>query len=181
MIAIDTNVLVFAHRAEAPQHAAALQALQMLGASNQPWSIPWPCLHEFLAVVTGPAFRNQATPLATALEAVAAWTSHHNCTVLAEEAGYLPILAGLAQRAKLKGGAIHDARIAAICIQHEVSELWTADRDFQMFPDLRTRNPLIPGLHQPMARYGEPASVPVRRAQRKIVAKRPRLVDRAGK
>jgi predicted nucleic acid-binding protein len=38
---------------------------------------------------------------------------------------------------------IHDARIAAICIQYGVSELWTADRDFSRFAGLKTRNPLI--------------------------------------
>ena len=153
MIAIDTNILVFAHRADMPQHQAALQALSMLGASQQAWAIPWPCVHEFLAVVTGPAFKNHATPLSTALDAVDAWLTHANCTALAESAGYLSVLSGLAQRAHLTGGAVHDARTAAICIQHEVSELWTSDRDFQMFPDLRTRNPLIPALHEPVAQY----------------------------
>lgn len=37
----------------------------------------------------------------------------------------------------------HDARIAAICIQYGVSELWTANRDFSRFAGLKTRNPLI--------------------------------------
>ena len=37
---------------------------------------------------------------------------------------------------------VHDARVAALCIAHGVTELWTADRDFGRFPDLVTRNPL---------------------------------------
>ena len=54
----------------------------------------------------------------------------------------------------ISGAAIHDARIAAICLDHGVDELWTCDRDFSRFPDLRTRNPLIPSLHEPAgARY----------------------------
>lgn len=44
---------------------------------------------------------------------------------------------------QITGGRVHDARIAAICIQHSVSELWSADRDFGRFPDLTVVNPLI--------------------------------------
>jgi hypothetical protein len=51
------------------------------------------------------------------------------------------------ERAGLAGGAVHDARIAAICMAHGVGELWTRDRDFSRFPDLRTRDPLIPSVH----------------------------------
>ena len=43
----------------------------------------------------------------------------------------------------ISGPRIHDARIAALCLHHGVSELWTADRDFSLFPQLRTRNPLV--------------------------------------
>jgi predicted nucleic acid-binding protein len=41
------------------------------------------------------------------------------------------------------GPRIHDAHIAALCIQHSVDELWTADRDFSRFSALNTRNPLL--------------------------------------
>jgi predicted nucleic acid-binding protein len=44
-------------------------------------------------------------------------------------------------RARVAGPKVHDARIAALCLDHGVSELWTVDRDFSRFP-LVTRNPL---------------------------------------
>ena len=44
---------------------------------------------------------------------------------------------------RIAGGRVHDARIAAVCLNHRVSELWTADRDFSLFPELKTRNPLL--------------------------------------
>jgi len=44
---------------------------------------------------------------------------------------------------KVAGPRIHDARIAAVCLAHGVTELWTADRDFSRFPALRTRNPCV--------------------------------------
>jgi uncharacterized protein len=153
MIAIDTNILVYAHRQDMPQHSAALQAIDLLGRSGQKWAIPWPCAHEFLAVVTGPAFKELATPLTIALDTLDHWAAHQNCQFIGEQANHLALLSGLMQRAQLSGAAAHDARIAAICIEHEVSELWTSDRDFQRFPDLRVRNPLITALHEPMPTY----------------------------
>jgi uncharacterized protein len=153
MIAIDTNILVYAHRQDMPQHEAALQALTLLGSSGQAWAIAWPCIHEFLAVVTGRAFKDTATPLTVALDALDSWAAHPHCQLIGEQKNHLSILSGLTQRAQLTGSAIHDARIAAICIEHEIIELWTSDRDFQRFPDLRVRNPLIAALHEPLPRY----------------------------
>ncbi len=57
--------------------------------------------------------------------------------------GYLNRLSALIKRGQVVGGMIHDARIAAICIHHGVSVLWTADRDFSRYPLLKTKNPLI--------------------------------------
>jgi uncharacterized protein len=53
------------------------------------------------------------------------------------------ILKKLAQAAQLSGGQHHDARIAAICLENAVNELWSADRDFSRFPQIKVRNPLI--------------------------------------
>ncbi|MGE0798352.1 MAG: type II toxin-antitoxin system VapC family toxin [Lautropia sp.] len=149
MIAVDTNLLVYAHRADVDVHAAAQAALELLASRSSGWAIPWPCAHEFLAVVTGAAFGRRRTPLAIAFEALRAWLAHPRCTALGEPPAHLTTLDGLCQRAGLQGGAIHDARIAAICLGHGVEELWTCDRDFDRFPDLKVRNPLIPSLHEP--------------------------------
>jgi len=75
MIALDTNILVYAHRRDMPQHTLALRAMQRLVAEDRTWAVPWPCIHEFLAAVS--------------------------------------------------------------------PQLWTADRDFSYFPELKTENPLV--------------------------------------
>jgi uncharacterized protein len=153
VIAVDTSVLVYAHRQDSPFHSAAQAALHQLGMTKLHWAIPWPCIHEFIAIVTGPVFKKNATPLETALDTINAWAEHPHCHLLSETENHLSILSGLTQRAKTRGGAIHDARIAAICIEHQVEEFWTLDRDFELYPDLRTRNPLIASLHEPMPAY----------------------------
>lgn len=169
MIAIDTNLLVYAHRADLEAHAAARSALERL-ASQYEWAIPWPCAHEFVAVVTSRAFGAARTPPDVAFQALHAWLSHPRCRAIGESPRHFELLAALALRASITGGAIHDARIAAICLGNGVEELWTSDRDFARFPDLRTRNPLIPSLHEPAAGYGARmpagASAPVPVARR---------------
>ena len=62
--------------------------------------------------------------------------------LLGEGPRHFTTLSELILAANSRGGAIHDARIAAICIDHGVTELWTSDRDFRRFPGLRLRNPL---------------------------------------
>lgn len=63
--------------------------------------------------------------------------------MLAEGEGYWATLQALTGQARVAGPRVHDARLAAICLTHSVRELWTADRDFALFPTLRVRNPLV--------------------------------------
>ncbi len=143
MIAVDTNLLVYAHRADSPFHERARSAIESLAAGAREWAIPWPCAHEFFAVVTHPRIYKTATPPATAFAQLRALHTLANLVFIAEDGEHLPQLELLALAAKIQGAAIHEARIAAICISHGVTELWSADRDFSRFPVLHTRNPLI--------------------------------------
>jgi predicted nucleic acid-binding protein len=63
--------------------------------------------------------------------------------LLAESSGYFEKLSQIAIAVQLKGARIHDARIAALCLHHGVLELWSADRDFSAFPQIKIRNPLV--------------------------------------
>ncbi len=152
MIAVDTDLLVCAHRADVNQHEAARAALERLSGHPDGWAIPWPCAHEFLAVVSGSAFGRTSTPVEVAFDTLRTWLSHPRCQAIGETPRHGALLEGLCTRAALAGGSVNRARIAAICLAHGVDEFWTCDRDFSRFPDLRTRNPLIPSLHGPVAR-----------------------------
>ena len=130
MIAIDTNLLVYAHREDSEWHAQAKACLVDLATSGNPWAIAWSSLHEFLAVVTHPRIYTPPSPQAIAFEAIKAWQDSPGLHLLHEGPGYLDKLERLCVRARIAGGRIHDARIAATCLNHGVAELWTADRDF---------------------------------------------------
>lgn len=141
MIALDTNILVYARRQETPYHRQAKRLLKKLAEGDEPWALPWPCIYEFLRVITHPRVFDPPTDIDAALEDLESLIESPSLVLLGEgfaHAGHL--------RAAVKGGSatgnlIHDAHIAALVIEHGVSELWTADRDFARFPGLRSKNP----------------------------------------
>jgi toxin-antitoxin system PIN domain toxin len=143
LIAVDTNILIYAHREESPHHEAAARCLGELTEMGDAWAIPWSCLHEFLGIVTRARFYDPPTPLTDAIDQVDAWLECPTLILLPESDQHWSELRNLVVAGWITGARIHDARIAAICLQHGVREFWSADRDFSRFPSLRTRNPLI--------------------------------------
>ena len=145
MIAVDTNILVYAHREDSPFHQPAFARIAELAEGAASWAIPWPCLHEFLAIVTHPRIYAPPTPLARALDQVDAWLESPTLALIGESAVHWQSLRALLANAQIAGAQVHDARVAAICRQHGVRELWSADRDFSRFAGLAIVNPLIAG------------------------------------
>lgn len=142
MIAVDTNILIYAHRQDHEWNETASACLKGIAEGRATWAIPWPCVHEFYAVVTRQNVFNPPSTITQALAQLEAWFESPSLQLLGESANHFTTIKRLAMGAKLTGGAIHDARIAAICMDHGVASLWTADRDFSRFPGLKTWNPL---------------------------------------
>jgi len=143
VIAVDSNLLIYAHRREVDWNDKAFELLRGLGEGSRPWAIPFPCVHEFVRNVTDPRIYADPTPIDVALGQVAAWWETPSLRFVNEGGRHVELLSTLAVVGRAVGAKIHDARIAAICLEHGVRELWTADRDFSRFPSLRTRNPLV--------------------------------------
>ena len=143
MIAVDTNLLVYAHRRDSEWHAKASTLIRDLAEGRSAWAIPWPCLHEFYAIVTHPRIYKPATTPALALRQMDLWMASPTVVLLHEESGYWDHLRSVTERSLVTGGAVHDARIAALCAMHGVRTLYSADRDFSRFGGLRVVNPLV--------------------------------------
>jgi toxin-antitoxin system PIN domain toxin len=139
VIAVDSNVLVYAHKKDAPFHAEAKAALSGLVRSAGDWAIPWPCVHEFFAVVTNPRIFHPVSTPAQAVAQLEAWLAAPNLRLLSESRDHLTRLTSLVMPG-VTGPAVHDAKIAAICLDHGVRSLLTMDRDFSRFPALNTRS-----------------------------------------
>jgi hypothetical protein len=140
--AVDTNLLVYAHREDSDWHKPALKVLVKLADGGERWAIPWPCVHEFFAIVTHPKiYRQPSTPMQAAA-AIHAWMASPRLEFLHESPSYWETLTRLIEAGRIRGPMIHDARIAALYIDNGVTQLLTADRDFSRFGELAVRNPL---------------------------------------
>lgn len=142
MIAVDTNILVYAHRTDSEWHDRAASRLRGLAEGRAAWALPWPCVHEFLAVVTHPRIYGPPTPVSAALDQVDAWLEAPGLALLGEASEHWAVLRPLIAAGRTNGPKVHDARVAALCLAHGVDALWSADRDFGRFPALRVINPL---------------------------------------
>jgi len=143
VIAVDTNVLVYAHRRDSAFHDPAAAAIRAIAERPAPWALPWPCVHEFYSIATHPRIYDPPSSPAEAISQVAAWLESPSVAPLSEGETYWSVLSALLTSAKVSGPLVHDARIAALCLSQGVTELWTADRDFSRFPQLKITNPLV--------------------------------------
>lgn len=143
MIAVDTNILTYAHREDSPFHEKALACIMGLAEGRASWAIPWPCVHEFFSIVTHPRIYDPPSSIQCAVDQIDAWLESPTLALLSETPDYWLKLRQIINSSQVSGPMIHDARIASLCIQNGVTELLSADRDFGRFHELKTRNPLI--------------------------------------
>ena len=136
---------MYGHREDSSWHDAADRCVGGAAEAGAPWAIPWPCIHEFLAAVTPARTYDPPNPQGDALEQVACWLEVPTLVLLFEASGYWPALRETLAASRVAGPGVHDASIAALCRQHGVRELWTADRDCGHFAGLRFTNPLVAG------------------------------------
>ena len=139
MIAVDTNVLVHAHRAETALHEAATRKLAELAEGRGLWGLPVFCAGEFIRVVTHRRVFNPPSTLDEAIRFLEHLVAAPGCRILRPESGFFKLLTTVAREADARGNLTFDAQIAALCREHGVSALLTNDRDFARFEDLRVR------------------------------------------
>ena len=140
MQAIDTNVLVYAEIVSSAHHNGARRLLIELAEGPVAWAIPWPCVYEFVRVITHSRVFAPPVPLETAMHDLAQILASPTLVLLSETDRHAEIMMAVVNESEVTGNLLHDAHIAALCIEHGVSELLTGDRDFSRFP-LRTINP----------------------------------------
>lgn len=143
MRALDTNILVYAFHAESELHYPAQRALKSVIAEGEPWGIPSPCAHEFLTTLTRKRYLANPPTMPEALAFLNELQHEHGAFILDESALHFRTLGEILQTSGVTGAKVHDAKIAAICRDHGVHELLTADRDFSWFPWLNAVNPLV--------------------------------------
>lgn len=138
---VDVNVLVYAHRRDAPNHAKFKAWLDALIASDQAFGISDLVLSGFLRIVTHPRVFTPPSPLASALAFVDQVRNLPHSVNIAPGPRHWEIFSRLCREADARGNLIPDAWLAALAIESG-SEWITTDRDYSRFPGLKWRHPL---------------------------------------
>lgn len=137
MIAIDTNVLVYAHLEELPQHKEARARLNSLAEGQALWAIPVFCLTEFLRVVTHPRIFQPPYSPDEACNAIQRVLESPSLRVLTPGDRFPGLLCEAITQARASGNLVFDAQIVAVCREAGVSVFLTADGDFARFTNFR--------------------------------------------
>jgi toxin-antitoxin system PIN domain toxin len=141
LIAVDTNILIYSAREESPYYREALTLMSSFAESRDPWAIPWPCVYEFLRVVTHPKVLERPNTIEAALERVEQLRESPSLVMLGDGPGHLRHLLKTFRESAAIGNLVHDGHIATLCLEHGVSEFYTMDRDFSRFPGLKIVRP----------------------------------------
>jgi toxin-antitoxin system PIN domain toxin len=133
MIALDTNVLVYAHRAESRLHRQAMSRLRDLVEGSAPWALPVFCIGEFVRVVTHARIFHPPTGLEPALQFLAQVLGSPSARLLVPGPTFATLFADACRDGGVQGNLAFDAQVVAVCREHGVSTILTEDRDFSRF------------------------------------------------
>lgn len=136
MIAVDTNVLIYANRAELPLHALARARLTELAEGAVPWGLPVVAAWDFVRIVTQPIF-DPPTPIRQAVEFIDHLLDSPTVRVLGPGSRHWELLRTVLDNGQVRGGLVTDAVIVTLCREHGIDTVLSNDRDFDRFPDVR--------------------------------------------
>ena len=130
-------MLVYARREESVLHERALAELAALAEGRAPWALPLPCLVELVRVLTHPRVLRPPSPLDGAFAFIDALMESPSMRLLCPGPKFVEHFCTAARGADARGNLAFDAQIAALCLEHGVREILTADRDFARFAALK--------------------------------------------
>lgn len=141
MIVVDANLLIYAYTASSPEHAPARRWVEAVFSGKDPVRIPWSTIHAFLRITTQSSLFEKPYTIADAASIVESWMEQPAVAVLEQGDRYWSIFRRLLRDSQVRGNLVMDAHLAALSLEHG-GTLFTTDKDFARFEDLRVTNPL---------------------------------------
>lgn len=141
MIALDTNLLVYAHLPHTPKHLQARQVLEQ-AFSIGPCGTALTNLSEFWAVVTQEKSDKKAVPLSEPKAYIQALVEDGPLKIWHPTIGFYQRLIETAERFGICGVKIFDLQIGLLALENSATEIWTCDRKFIQLPGLRVYDPM---------------------------------------
>ena len=142
MIVVDANLLIYAYTATSPEHAKARRWVETVFSGKDPVRIPWSTIHAFLRITTQSSLFEKPYTIADAASIVESWLEQPVVGILEQGSRYWPIFRRLLRDGQIRGNLVMDAHLAALSLEHG-GTLFTTDKDFARFDELRVTNPLI--------------------------------------
>ncbi len=132
LVAVDTNILVYAHRRRDRRHGVAHRRLAGLAEGHVRWGIPVVCLPEFLRIVTHPRVMDPLTA-DDACESLRRILASPSLEVLTPGPRFHELFLAAVREGNAIGNLVFDAQVVALCQEAGVETLITEDRDFHRF------------------------------------------------
>jgi uncharacterized protein len=142
VILIDANILVYAVNKDAPRHARAKSWLEKAISGTETIGIPWTVLLAFLRLTTRPGLFRDPLRIGTAFDLIDFWLEQTSVSIIHPGPRHGAIMRELLEPLGAGGNLTSDAHLAALALEHR-AELCSTDRDFERFPGLKWRNPLV--------------------------------------
>jgi toxin-antitoxin system PIN domain toxin len=143
VILVDTNLLVYATFADAPENERARGWLEgRLAEGEGTVALCWPVVYAFLRLITSARVVGQhAVTIKDGWAVTAAYLKQPAVRLLAAGSGHMAIAAELAETPGLRSDDVPDIEIAALAIEHGLV-LASHDHGFRRFSRLRFVDPL---------------------------------------
>ena len=142
MIALDTNLLVYAFLPDVRQNAGARRAIEKASSDPRGWGVALPSVAEFWMTVTHPASVGGPSPPAKARDFLTALLMEGPGTLWMPRDPFWTRLVQLATDLKVSGARIFDLQIALTAFDNGANEIWTHDAGFVTIPGLEVHDPL---------------------------------------
>ncbi len=142
MILVDVNLLLYAVNSTANEHEAARRWVETTLGTGSRVGLPWPTLLGFVRIATNPRVFDPPLDVAKAWSLVEGWLEAPGVWIPQPTERHRAVLGGLLRTTRVRAGAVSDAHLAALCIEHGLT-LQTTDGAFAKYPGLSWANPLV--------------------------------------
>jgi len=145
VLAVDTNVLVYAADADSQFHAPCRDWLERQRARPEAWYTTWAILYEFLRVTTHPRVMRRPWRAPAAWQFVTALLNSPGLAILVPTQRHSDVAAAvILEMPHLAGNLFHDAHTAILMREHGIGRICTRDTDFNQVRFLEVIDPLRP-------------------------------------
>lgn len=141
MIIVDANILLYAYNRASEHHSRAARWVERTFSDAEPVRLPWQVIHAFLRLTTQAGLLPKPFNADEAASIVTEWLEQPSVGAVDPGARYWTILRKLLIQGRIRGAMVMDAHLAALTIEH-AGTLYTTDKDFSRFDELRVVNPI---------------------------------------